>query len=123
MTRKILILDDQDFRHEGFKQAYEDMDVELFHAKSYKQFKELLEKDHYSFIWLDHDLGSKKNGCDAARLIVELKKTPAVVYVHSANWAGAIEMVKIIHGAGIMAGRFDFRSILQGYLPHQFPKE
>ena len=116
----ILILDDQEFRHDGFREAYKDLAVTLFHAYSYNEATQLLDNEVFDYIWLDHDLGTEKDGKDAARYIALLpkEKLPRCVYIHSANWSGAREMKAILNECGMLAGAYNFNDVLTGYLPH-----
>lgn len=109
---KILILDDENFRHERFSEYYKGNEV--FHATKYSQFIEALNIQKWDIIHLDHDLGEEPiadsyvdgwgstryfTGYHAALKIIELSEAycPGLVIVHSMNPRGAEEIYKVLN--------------------------
>lgn len=122
---KILILDDDDVRHEWF--ARELGNNELVHIHTFDEFVETLNKDSFDVIFLDHDLNdhgyksveifgmpysrpTELTGLDAAEHMTNLpsSKRPDKVIVHSWNPGGARLMMDTLKKAGFNAIRWEF---------------
>lgn len=106
---RILILDDEQYRHNEFAIVYSAQDVT--HTTTYREFiHELSTSSPWDLIHLDHDLGESTlndtyvdgwgvvrffNGQHASLRICELSedKLPGEVVVHSINPNGAKSMV------------------------------
>ena len=106
---RILILDDEQCRHNEFAITYSTQDIT--HTTTYKEFiHELSTSSPWDLIHLDHDLGESTlndayvdgwgvmrffNGQHASLRICELSedKLPCEVIVHSINPEGAKSMV------------------------------
>lgn len=97
---RILILDDEKTRHVAFGRK---LKGELKHVWNVPQFREALKKGPYDEVWLDHDLGTRGTGVDAARALAELPKAahPKRVVIHSWNHGGAANIASVLKAAGI----------------------
>ena len=113
----ILILDDDDSRHEAFRALYKNHHI--VHAYHYGQFLEsLLDGSPWDLIHLDHDLGELKdgdmyedgwghlryyNGQHAALRICELSDDllPSEVIIQSINTVGAPVMLEMLKKRGL----------------------
>lgn len=87
---RILFLDDERIRHDAFDR--ENADHEVWHAYNMAQFRKALDGNTFDVISFDHDLGTKEDGNDCARFLVEHKEPcwwPNQCVVHSWNPAGA----------------------------------
>lgn len=131
----IIILDDMEERHDGFKRILEGHN--LFHAWSYTQFIQELDVAYmrsnkvYDMACLDHDLGDnpdikhdrtiitegmrigatrQRDGRDIARwLVANWRLCPKKILIHSWNPEGADEMKDIlsgIHGVNVTVRQF-----------------
>lgn len=102
---KILIVDDENYRHEGFKKKLEGSD--LYHAYTYNEAVKFLQKYTFKEVYLDHDLGLGKNGNDVAQFITKLQafKQPKKVFIHSWNPVGADNIYNTLTRAGILAAK------------------
>jgi len=114
---KILILDDDDIRHEFFATIYAEHDVR--HARTYFKFLNQLQVGSpWDLIHLDHDLGDLQsgdsyvdgwgkareyNGQHAARDICELpdERLPHQVIIQSVNPDGARAMLQMLQRRGV----------------------
>lgn len=118
---KILILDDDEVRHERFKIHL--FNFEVVHAHTYDQFLELVGKERFDAIFLDHDLEFEEkaatviesryaNGMDAARHVAALpeKLRPELVVVHSWNMYAASRMMDVLLEAKYVSVRWVFES-------------
>jgi len=108
---KILILDDEKFRHDKFSSHYKGN--EIFHAMNYSQFVNVLQTQKWDLIHLDHDLGEEPvadsyrdgwgnicffTGYHAALKICELSEDylPNLVIIHSMNPRGSEEIYSVL---------------------------
>lgn len=116
---RILILDDDQVRHDNFAQRFNKLGVvEPVHCKNIDQFERILTRESkFDVILLDHDLNdfgknSVLSGCygdteltghDAAVLVTTLppEKRPTIVIIHSWNSDGAKSMNAVLQQAGI----------------------
>ena len=114
---RILVVDDDQSRHDFFKKAYNSMDDILIQAYDYDNaILEIGATPHdFDLMFLDHDLSIdstlcdphntfEKTGSDIAEYIAR-KLDPAEcvnmkIYVHSMNTAGRVNMVNILEKAG-----------------------
>lgn len=89
---RVFVLEDDGSRmHWFFNAHYKGAD----HASNAADAIELLGKNTYDLIWLDHDLGNAEmygTGADVARFIAESKNKDAYIVIHSWNPAGAENM-------------------------------
>ena len=118
---QVLILDDDEARHEGFKHAY--WHLKLRHVYSHPEAVGALEQGPWDVAFLDHDLGLERQGTkdttgrehtgfDTAKFIVEMPvdKRPKIVVVHSWNPIGALQMYQLLKEAKIEVHRWEFNS-------------
>ena len=115
---KVLVLDDDRFRHECFAAQY--APAHVAHAYTYDAFLQLLaDGSPWDLIHLDHDLGDMVdgasayvdgwgkrqdyNGQHAALRVAELPEElrPPKVIIQSVNSVGAQHMLAILQRAGI----------------------
>lgn len=116
MPLHILLVDDEQYRHDGFRQKYRTHNIAQ--AWSYDHAKALLDPatmpHKFDLILLDHDLGYGPNGFAIARdLIATLPEVlrPTEVRVHSMNWSGAQNIVSLLrrdHGIDAYHQPFDW---------------
>lgn len=114
---KILVLDDDDVRHEAFKFAF--CTEELYQARTHDEAVALLDK-HSPFdrVFLDHDLNDhqyvsrERTGLDTAAYIANLprEKHPKEVVVHSWNPDGAKYMIQRLRDNDVRVIRWLFNS-------------
>jgi CheY-like chemotaxis protein len=120
---KILILDDDPERHQGFTRVFPE-DTRT-HTTRYSEVVDALQNGGpFDLVYLDHDLGCFDNeetwtdagmyrttdvpytGVDVARFIVrelDVGKRPTRVIIHSWNPDGARTMLKLLQSVGISA--------------------
>jgi len=116
---RVLVLDDNVFRHDTFDRTYDGPDDEVVHSYRYFHFLHLLLTCKWDLVHLDHDLGDfvddadtyydgwgKKqeyNGQHAAMRICELEddRLPDRVIIHSVNPAGARAMKSMLFRRGV----------------------
>lgn len=110
---KILILDDEPERHEGFKKIFAAGNHELFHAYNSEQFKAMFEAHApFELICFDHDLGQtidtqdgpmEITGRHCALYVVEAPKElhPKTVLIHSWNDGGVASIRNVFHGTTV----------------------
>jgi len=121
---RILILDDEEVRHEAFSHRYDGHEV--VGATTYSQFiRYFSEGSPWDLIHLDHDLGEPPTadsyvdgwggvraytGIHAARTICEAADhlLPREVIVHSQNPLGSQAMVAELRARGIISSRQPF---------------
>jgi len=114
---RILILDDDEYRHMHFAKEYEGHKVT--HAWTYTQFlNSLTNASPWDLIHLDHDLGDmtmgdtyvdgwgntrEYNGQHAAQRICELDDAtlPQLVIIQSVNPQGAVTMRSMLQRRGV----------------------
>jgi DNA-binding NarL/FixJ family response regulator len=100
----ILILEDDVYRQEKFKELFKNQEVHIFN-RVIDAFKKCQEQT-FDILCLDHDLGGKiwqnsnepDTGYTFVRLLIEnnLQKN-ALIYVHSMNPIGANKMVNYLY--------------------------
>ena len=104
---RILILDDEEYRHEAFNKAH--AADECWHAYTLRQFMDQIERvKKFDVIYLDHDITDSKatTGLDAVRFLVRTlqacpDKMPDKVVVHSWNPIGSVIMTEELRAAGV----------------------
>lgn len=102
---RVLILDDEQIRHDYFSVKYEDVDH--VHVYTGEEALDILRREpSFDVATLDHDLGGGMNGAAVARAMVDPEqlpkdKLPPLVVVHSFNFYGARDMVATFQAAGI----------------------
>lgn len=107
---KILILDDNVFRHKQFRQNHSLNNI-LTHTYTVKECIDALQKDIYDCVCLDHDLGGEEmvksgegTGYEVAEWIAKSlprENLPSVIYLHSLNPNGRNNMQGVLNDAGI----------------------
>ena len=105
---KTFVLEDNDQRITFFKRLFPLAD----YAKTVTEAKELLTKNKYDQLFLDHDLGDQvyvdsdepETGYQVAKFIMyeSNHNRTASVIIHSLNWAGAQNIKSIIPWAKII---------------------
>lgn len=106
---KILILDDDQERHDKFAKWFRGLDVR--HVYTVEEFQDYFDNDTPDSVFLDHDLntffgsGSTRieiTGKDAAKFLCTLEgsKRPKEIFVHSWNYSGAEDMMQILKQNG-----------------------
>lgn len=109
-TKHILILDDQQERHDGFIQMHKGTGARLKHAYTAPEARELLDTYVFDVAFLDHDLEEDGSyyptagtGMDVARHIIAMnpEKRPKFVWVHSWNESRALAMEADLRAAGV----------------------
>ena len=132
---RILVLDDDDVRHEYFARQFANHDI--LHVHTYSEcLNALLNNDWYDVVFLDHDLNDHGyrsvaderanyfqrsltrfsrpgllDGRDVVEDMVKMlppEKVPSQVVVHSWNDAGGAEMMSMLNDAGYNALRWVF---------------
>jgi CheY-like chemotaxis protein len=99
---RILVLDDEQYRHDGFARRFVGHDVT--HARTVAEALDALRGPRFDLAQLDHDLGSGDGtGRDVAEHIASMPRDlrPRVVVVHSFNPPGARLMVATLKQAGV----------------------
>ncbi len=113
---RVLVLDDDDIRHEQFKVNLEGHDV--VHVHTVEEAGNALAAEKFDLVYLDHDLNDhgyeskgdtsygrrELTGFEVARYIAQYlapQKHPTKVIVHSWNPPGARMMVAVLRDVGI----------------------
>jgi hypothetical protein len=97
-----LILDDSTERLEVFGSRFPGCVL----VSTYEEAIQAMNGERFDEVWLDHDLGTLRNGCDVAYwMATELPpiKLPGRVIVHSWNPAGARAIATTLQPVGINA--------------------
>jgi CheY-like chemotaxis protein len=101
--KKILVLDDEPARHVGFLRRLRDHTV--VSVGNYKEAAQALRAGSpFDVLFLDHDLGERRNGADVVRFLVReipREQWPKMVVIHSWNPFGAMRMRNLLVDAGI----------------------
>lgn len=124
---RILVLDDDDVRHERFKDYFRGHEVSHVYTVD-GAITALIGDPVFDFAFLDHDLNDyhhkslhndggygkvELNGVDVASFIariLDVEKRPREVVVHSWNPAGARSMINILRDASIKTHQWVFDS-------------
>jgi CheY-like chemotaxis protein len=117
---RILILDDDPFRHEVLAERY--AADERVHTYTFFEALQQLRNGPYDLMLLDHDLGpgsvsplpylEEHTGNTFAQFVCELlteSLRPARVIVHTCNSIGGFKMLENFHRANIPANYEPFR--------------
>lgn len=119
ISLRILVLDDDELRHESFRKRFKDHIV--VHVWNYKEAVAELKKEKFDIVHLDRDLEDfeKKDGGgyrewtgeDVADFIASMsaEQKPSRAIVHSWNVSGAARMGKTLYDAGIRTHIEPFR--------------
>lgn len=128
---KILILDDDNQRHEIFGKMLKGHEVT--HARRYRDFFDSVSKERSDLVYLDYDLDIASpnpsvyrtaagrtvafNGLDAARLLAALPKKhrPSFVIVHSMNPVRSKDIVRVLDRAKIPHSKIPFSDIYASF--------
>lgn len=112
MKRVVLILDDEDIRHETFDMVLDEHD--LVHVFTVDQA--IFELTHRKFdaVFLDHDLRMLKTGLDVADFMCSMPNElrPDLVVIHSLNPVGAQAMAMVLEQAKFNVMKMPFGSAL-----------
>jgi CheY-like chemotaxis protein len=132
---RILVLDDDDTRHEWFKEYFKDFEAQHVYTVD-GAITALIADPQYDFVFLDHDLNDNQyksvthidgdnipgfvgqcrkelTGLDVTLFIariLEPEKRPKEVVVHSWNPPGAERMIQMLREVGIKTHKWEFRS-------------
>lgn len=126
---RVLVVDDDQSRHDFFRRAYNTIDDVLIQAYDYDNAILEISSTPYSFdlMFLDHDLSGaatalapwdhfEKTGSDIAEYIArDLDPQECVdmkIYVHSMNPIGRVNMVNILKKAGFNVFNAPFSSLV-----------
>ncbi len=91
---KVFVLEDHEERCKWFKEQLTGQDIEFTIIKTAKEAKDILSKEKFDRLYLDHDLGGKifvdpeeeETGTQVVVHIIENKlQKDAVIYIHSLN--------------------------------------
>ncbi len=96
---KILFLDDEIYRHEAARKAFDGHD--MYSVFDIKSFQRVFVEEDWDLICLDHDLSEHPctpNGKAAARLVARSGKR-YTVWIHSWNVPESLIMESILFGA------------------------
>lgn len=107
---RILILDDDQVRHDAFLKLYSEHSV--YQAYNARDFKLHLRTIRFDIVSFDHDLGEgEPSGLDCARFMLAHlapESLPTMCIVHSQNPVGAMALVQELTAAGISVHRKPF---------------
>lgn len=110
---RVLILDDEPWRHEGFDLML--LKHQLTHAYTVDKFIHWLGDGEYDLVCFDHDLGTVETGLTAAHaFIAQHKRTTCLV--HSWNIYGAAAIANVLHKAGHRVLQAPFSTALKHLL-------
>ena len=115
---RVFLLDDDTLRHEWFARQFKghQLDVAVEPARAV----ELLSKNYYDLIFLDHDLlpehyyaeefDDERSGYAVARWLAETPARHAAssIIVHTRNADGALRMVELLRAVGRQAEHVPF---------------
>jgi CheY-like chemotaxis protein len=115
---KILILDDQQYRHDVYARRFETFDAEVVHVYNPDEAAEVLGQMTFDLVFLDHRLGyyvyepmpMEVTGLATAKLIAALPEDmrPKKVVVHSWDTTGSTQMAEVLRAAGIAVSEEPF---------------
>lgn len=126
LRMRVLILDDNDERHEVFRERL--IGCDRVHVHTFRECVDALrEMPRFDVAYLDHDLNDfpaqyqsycggfygagEMTGTDVARYIARgmpREKVPAQIVIHSWNPDGALRMARVLADVGIVAVREPF---------------
>jgi len=111
---KILIVEDVAFRQEFIKGKITSGEVDC--TKYAEEGLDLLEKNSYDLVFLDHDLIGAQSGSYLARTWSERKENfltqKPIVIIHSMNMPGAAKMENYLKGISKKTAIIPFKFIL-----------
>jgi hypothetical protein len=94
--RRILVVDDAPERLAAFRRRFGSAAT---YVNSYTDAVESLTTGAFEEVWLDFDLGGRKNGADLAFWLRRLaRRRHPKVFIHSENAAGALSMLLTLRG-------------------------
>lgn len=94
---KVAVLEDSEMRQEWFKKRLPGVAI-LPTVQDFKDF--FASHPACDFIFLDHDLGTKETGLDAAQYMHDtFGRGGKFTLIHSWNRKGAERMLDLLHGA------------------------
>lgn len=100
---KLLILDDDQIRHDGFKRKFPE--YELKHTYTAEETIDALKNNEYDYVFLDHDLGGEQmvasgdgTGYEVAEWLANhhCRCPKMAIYIHSLNPIGRKNMVNVM---------------------------
>lgn len=123
----ILVVDDEESRHECFEKHLTQAGHCVLHAYDAAEAMEVISScvEPIGLLCIDHDMGKEsKNGSALATDILYLPKVkhPAMVVVHSLNHDGALNIISKFQGCGIhtqympFMGDATLRRIVEGLI-------
>ena len=114
---RIVVLDDETYRHEYYRQVHSGDDVVA--CKTVGECREALKKP-CDLLLLDYDL-ERGNSAGIIAEVARLKHRPGRIVVHSRSERGGPFLVRALRNIGIQADseRFSYRKAkeLLGYFP------
>jgi DNA-binding response OmpR family regulator len=112
---KILIIEDIEFRQNLIKDLMGVSDADW--SQRAEEGLDLLSKNKYDLVFLDHDIIGAKSGSYLTQRWYEQRKEFAtqkpLVIIHSMNEEGAIKMENHLKGVSEMTEKVPFRLIVQ----------
>jgi CheY-like chemotaxis protein len=107
---KILIIDDEEYRHEWLGSALKDHDV-----VSARTDKQAFKHTQFDLAFFDHDLACDMDGSQLAYEVLnnpDVYKAPKKAWAHSMNWSGANNIAAKFRSCGIPCDIQDFSSMM-----------
>lgn len=97
---KILIVEDNQERLDGFAKKFLDDKNEVWFCTTYDTAVNVLRDNQIDALYLDHDLGEGKTGYDLACWLEEQEylgnlPIPRLIYIHSENTVGAANIQRV----------------------------
>ena len=114
---KILIIDDEEYRHQGFKKYFSMHDCT--HVYSYDEAMLAIQNNEFDAMFFDNDLAGDRPQTDGINIAHDLlwnfpeAKWPKVVWVHSWNTMAAQNIASLFQSAQIKTYvlPYDFNSL------------
>lgn len=101
----IFVIDDEQVRHDAFEEHLTKAGHTVLHAFGTEEALEVIKScvETIDLLLTDHDMPPGKNGSFLATEILHLpkEKYPALVFVHSVNHDGALNIISKYQSAGI----------------------
>lgn len=120
-SMKILVLDDDDNRHEVIGKMLKRRGHETVHVRSYNEAIKVLRNDVFEGMYLDHDLQEYAHGTRVERtgahvvsfMVTDMdpKKLPKEVVIHSWNTDGSKVMENLLRSVGVAVKRQPFSAL------------
>ena len=115
---KILIIEDAEVRQDRLKKILADISEHIDCTKYAQEGTELLEKNAYDVVFLDHDLIGAKSGSHLTMEWADRQNDFAtqmpIVIIHSMNGPGARKMETHLKGMTKKTERVPFKLIILG---------